>query len=243
MCVREKERVCFAVWMAEMPTWPAFVSSGTQQIFHQGHKHSDQTLLFSAYLRALHCFTSLDSCTFLIRAHSLLNYRHIFFPNVIYKIGLYFILQEQMFYWNKCVEKMCLHHCSVLESGLFFFSSSVFVCGIFVSSYLLRSSALRLFWRSLMTLWERRQSSLPPLCPPHPTFPSFSLPIFPFMYSHLSLSCVALGMWTLLNFPPGGWRRREEGIRGVIPSFLLSSVSSLLFPQEDSGCRVDVVKR
>lgn len=47
----------------------------------------------------------------------------------------------------------------------------------------------------------------------------------------LSLSFVALGMWTLLNFPPSGWRRRQEGMRAVILSLLLSSVSPRSFLQ------------
>lgn len=79
------------------------------------------------------------------------------------------------------------------------------------------------------------------------TSPSPPLSITPSLHLSFhvfsSLSCVALGMWTLLNFPPGGWRRRQEGIRGVIPSLLLSSVSPLSLPRGDSGRRVHAVKR
>lgn len=50
-----------------------------------------------------------------------------------------------------------------------------------------------------------------------------------------SLSFVALGMWTLLNFPLGRWWRRQEGMRGVIPSLLLSSVFPSSFPWGDFG--------
>lgn len=99
--------------------------------------------------------------------------------------------------------------------------SCVCVCGISVSSCLLRFNAPWLFWRSEMTPWERGQSSLPPL---HLLlFPSFHLSIFPFMYSFLSL-----GMWTLLNFPLGGWRKRQEGIRGVIPSAAFIYLSAFI---------------
>lgn len=112
-----------------------------------------------------------------------------------------------------------------------------YVWGICVSSVLLGFTALWLFWRSEMTPWERGQSSLPP----HHLLLSPSLHLSFHVFS--SLSCVALGMWTLLNFPPGGWRRRQEGIRGVIPSLLLSSVSPLSFPWGDSGRWVHTVKR
>lgn len=78
-----------------------------------------------------------------------------------------------------------------------------------------------------------------------PPFP----PSFHFSFSPSFLSCVLIsllcGSWYVdfIKFSSGWVTEKRGKDQGVIPSFLLSSVSSLSFPQEDSGCWVLVVKR
>lgn len=92
------------------------------------------------------------------------------------------------------------------------------VCGISVSSCLLRFNALWLFWRSEMTLWERGQSSLPPLL--LLLFPSFHLSISPSFLSCILISLLC-GSWYVdfIKFSSGWVTEKTGGDQGSHPLF------------------------
>lgn len=118
-----------------------------------------------------------------------------------------------------------------------------FACVCFVGIYGGISVFHPFSWGSMLSGYSEGQRWLRGRGVSHHCHPCISLSLHLSFHVFSSLSCVALGMWTLLNFPPCGWWRRQEGIRGVVPSLLLSSVSPLSFPRGDTGRRVHTVKR